>query len=120
MEQNYPDIEISEDPRVMDSYTLIRSFEDGHIGLVPPHVGSQFLPLRTVPLEMDMKWPVGFVYREPRSAVLNQFIEVSKEVFSQIIKSITDRPDKKDGQFYVLFYSLSLFLVSLQAWIPIS
>ena len=33
-----------------------------------------------------MKWPVGFVYREPRSAVLNQFIEVSKEVFSQIIK----------------------------------
>ena len=86
VEQNYPDIEISEDPRVMDSYTLIRSFEDGHIGLVPPHVGSQFLPLRTVPLEMDMKWPVGFVYREPRSAVLNQFIEVSKEVFSQIIK----------------------------------
>ena len=86
VEQNYPDIEISEDPRVMDSYTLIRSFEDGHIGLVPPHVGSQFLPLRTVPLEMDMKWPVGFVYREPRSAVLNQFIVVSKEVFSQIIK----------------------------------
>ena len=86
VEQNYPDIEISEDPRVMDYYTLIRSFEDGHIGLVPPHVGPQFLPLKTVPLKMDMKWPVGFVYREPRSVLLNQFIEVSKEVFSKIVK----------------------------------
>ena len=70
----------------MDLYTVVRSFEDGHIGLVPPHVGSQFHPLQTVPLKMNMKWPVVFVYREPRSAVLNQFIEVSKEVFSQIVK----------------------------------
>ena len=82
-EQHYPDIRISEDPRIMDSYTLIRSFEDGHIGLVPPHVGKQFLPLTTVPLKMDMSWPVGFVYREPRSVVLNQFIEVAKQVFRQ-------------------------------------
>lgn len=83
VEQNYPDIEISEDPRIMDSYTLIRSFEDGHIGLVPPHVGSQFFPLRTVPLKMDMSWPIGLVYREPRSVIISQFIEVAKQVFSQ-------------------------------------
>ena len=83
VEKHYPDIRISEDPRIMDSYTLIRSFEDGHIGLVPPHVGKQFLPLTTVPLKMDMSWPVGFVYREPRSVVLNQFIEVAKQVFRQ-------------------------------------
>ena len=86
VEKSYPDIRISEDPRVMDLYTVVRSFEDGHIGLVPPHVGSQFHPLRTIPLKMDMSWPVGFVYREPRSVVLNQFIEVAKQVFSQYTK----------------------------------
>ena len=83
VEKWYPDIRISEDPRVMDLYTVVRSFEDGHIGLVPPHVGSQFYPLRTIPLKMDMSWPIGLVYREPRSAVVNQFIEVAKQVFSQ-------------------------------------
>ena len=81
--KQYPDIRISEDPRIMDSYTLIRSFEDGHIGLVPPHVSTQFLPLKTVPLKMDMSWPVGLVYREPRSAVISQFIEVARQVFLQ-------------------------------------
>ena len=83
IEKQYPDIRISEDPRIMDSYTLIRSFEDGHIGLVPPHVSTQFLPLKTVPLKMDMSWPVGLVYREPRSAVISQFIEVARQVFLQ-------------------------------------
>ena len=83
VEERYPEIRISEDPRVMDLYTVVRSFEDGHIGLVPPHVGSQFHPLRTVPLEMDMSWPVGLVYQEPRSAVVSQFIEVAKQVFCQ-------------------------------------
>ncbi|MBR5962018.1 MAG: LysR family transcriptional regulator [Clostridia bacterium] len=83
VEKWYPDIRISEDPRVMDLYTVVRSFEDGHIGLVPPHVGSQFHPLRTIPLKMDMSWPVGLVYREPRSAIVNQFIEVAKQVFNQ-------------------------------------
>jgi DNA-binding transcriptional LysR family regulator len=86
VEKWHPDIRISEDPRVMDLYTVVRSFEDGHIGLVPPHVGSQFHPLRTIPLKMDMSWPVGLVYREPRSAVVNQFIEVAKQVFSQYSK----------------------------------
>ena len=83
VEKWYPDIRISEDPRVMDLYTVVRSFEDGHIGLVPPHVGSQFHPLRTIPLKMDMSWPIGLVYREPRSAVVSQFIEVAKQVFSK-------------------------------------
>ena len=86
VEKSYPDIRISEDPRVMDLYTVVRSFEDGHIGLVPPHVGSQFHPLRTIPLKMDMSWPIGLVYREPRSAVVSQFIEVAKQVFSQYTK----------------------------------
>ena len=86
VEKSYPDIRISEDPRVMDLYTVVRSFEDGHIGLVPPHVGSQFHPLRTMPLKMDMSWPIGLVYREPRSAVVSQFIEVAKQVFSQYTK----------------------------------
>ena len=86
VEKWYPDIRISEDPRVMDLYTVVRSFEDGHIGLVPPHVGSQFHPLRTIPLKMDMSWPIGLVYREPRSAVVSQFIEVAKQVFSQYSK----------------------------------
>ena len=81
VEKWYPDIRISEDPRIMDLYTVVRSFEDGHIGLVPPHVGSQFYPLRTIPLKMDMSWPIGLVYREPRSAVVSQFIEVAKQVF---------------------------------------
>lgn len=79
----YPGIRISEDPRMMDFYTMIRSFEDGHLGLVPPHVGSQFLPLQAVPLKMDLSWPIGFVYREPASELLNRFIDVAKEVFRQ-------------------------------------
>ncbi len=79
--RNYPDIRISEDPRMMDTYTLIRSFEDGHIGLLPPHVGAQFAPLRTVPLKMDLTWTSGLVYREPCSPILRNFIEVAKQVF---------------------------------------
>ena len=86
VEKWYPDIRISEDPRVMDLYTVVRSFEDGHIGLVPPHVGGQFHPLRTIPLKMDMSWPIGLVYREPRSAVVSQFIEVAKQVFNKPAK----------------------------------
>ena len=86
VEKYHPNIRISEDPRVMDLYTMVRSFEDGHVGLVPPHVGSQFHPLRTVPLKMDMRWPVGLVYREPRSAVVDQFIEVARQVFQHYEK----------------------------------
>jgi DNA-binding transcriptional LysR family regulator len=81
IEKNYPEIRISEDPRMMDTYTLIRSFEDGHIGLLPPHVGAQFAPLRTVPLKMDLTWTSGLVYREPCSPILRNFIEVAKQVF---------------------------------------
>ena len=87
MMERHPDIKVSEDPRVMDFYTMVRSFEDGHVGLVPPHVASQFLPLRSVPLRLDMQWPVGLVYREPCSALLNQFIDVARQVFSR-----TDMP----------------------------
>ena len=81
IEKNYPEIRISEDPRMMDTYTLIRTFEDGHIGLLPPHVGAQFAPLRTVPLKMDLTWTSGLVYREPCSPILRNFIEVAKQVF---------------------------------------
>ena len=81
--EHYPDIRLSEDPRIMDFYTMVRSFEDGHVGLLPPHVESQFLPLRSVPLRMDMSWPIGLVFREPCSAVLRQFIEVARQVFGQ-------------------------------------
>lgn len=81
-EAHYPDIRLSEDPRIMDFYAMVRSFEDGHIGLLPPHVRNQFLPLKTVPLRMDMRWPLGLVYREPCSAVLKQFIEVAKQVLA--------------------------------------
>ena len=83
VEERYPDIRVSEDPRVMDFYTMVRSFEDGHIGLIPPHVKNQFQPLRAVPLRMDMRWAVGLVYREPISALLSQFIEVAREVFEE-------------------------------------
>ena len=83
IEKNYPDIRISEDPRILDLYTMVRSFEDGHVGLIPPHVSAQFQPLRAVPLQMEMRWSVGLVYREPHSAVLTQFIEVAKQVFRQ-------------------------------------
>ncbi len=79
----YPEIKVTEDPRVMDFYTMLRSFEDGHIGLVPPHVASQFRPLRSVPLRLEMKWPIGLVYREPCSPLLAQYIEVAQQVFSQ-------------------------------------
>ena len=79
--RNYPDIRISEDPRMMDFYTMVRTFEDGHIGLLPPHVGSQFLPLRTVPLKMGLTWASGLVYREPSSPILRNFINVAREVF---------------------------------------
>ncbi len=81
VEEHYPDIRLSEDPRIMDFYTMVRSFEDGHVGLLPPHVESQFLPLRCVPLRMEMRWPQGLVYREPCSALLRQFIEVARQVF---------------------------------------
>ena len=81
IEQNYPQIRISEDPRIMDFYTMLRTFEDGHIGLLPPHVGSQFLPLRTVPLKMGLTWASGLVYREPSSPILRNFINVAREVF---------------------------------------
>ena len=81
VEKCYPGIRLSEDTKVVDFYTMVRSFEDGHIGLVPPHCESQFLPLQAVPLRLDMRWAVGLVYREPRSALLNQFIEVAKQVF---------------------------------------
>jgi len=79
--RNYPDIRISEDPRMMDFYTMVRTFEDGHIGLLPPHVGRQFLPLRTVPLKMGLTWASGLVYREPSSPILRNFINVAREVF---------------------------------------
>ena len=65
----------------MDFYTMLRTFEDGHIGLLPPHVGSQFLPLRTVPLKMGLTWASGLVYREPSSPILRNFINVAREVF---------------------------------------
>ncbi len=81
MEKHYPDVKVSEDPRIMDFYTMVRSFEDGHIGLIPPHVENQFQPLRSVPLRMEMRWPIGLVYREPASPLLRQFMEVAKEVF---------------------------------------
>ena len=81
IENNYPDIRISEDPRILDLYSMVRSFEDGHIGLIPPHMENQFQPLRSVPLQMDMRWAVGLVYREPCSAVLKHFIEVARQVF---------------------------------------
>ena len=83
IEKNYPDIRITEDPRVMDLYTVVRSFEDGHVGLIPPHVAAQFQPLRSVSLQLDMRWAVGLVYREPHSAILTHFIEVAKQVFRQ-------------------------------------
>ena len=81
VEERYPDIRLTEDTKVVDFYTMVRSFEDGHVGLVPPHCAGQFLPLKAVPLRLDMRWAVGLVYREPRSALLNQFIEVAKQVF---------------------------------------
>ena len=81
IEQNYPQIRISEDPRIMDFYSMLRTFEDGHIGLLPPHVGRQFAPLRTVPLEMDLAWTTGLVYREPASPILRDFIRVAQQVF---------------------------------------
>ena len=81
IEQNYPQIRISEDPRIMDFYSMLRTFEDGHIGLLPPHVGRQFAPLRTVPLEMDLAWTTGLVYREPASPILRDFIRVAQKVF---------------------------------------
>ena len=66
---------------MIDFYSLVRSFEDGHVSLVPPHVKAQFRPLRAVPLKMDMSWPVGLVYREPMSPMLGKLVEVAKEVF---------------------------------------
>lgn len=81
IEQNYPQIRISEDPRIMDFYSMLRTFEDGHIGLLPPHVGRQFAPLRTVPLKMDLAWTTGLVYREPASPILRDFIDVAQQVF---------------------------------------
>ena len=81
VEECYPDIRLSEDTRTVDFYTMVRSFEDGHVGLIPPHCAVQFLPLKAVPLALDMRWAVGLVYREPRSALLEQFIEVAREVF---------------------------------------
>lgn len=81
VEECYPDIRLSEDSRTVDFYTMVRSFEDGHVGLIPPHCASQFLPLKAVPLVLDMRWAVGLVYREPRSALLGQFIEVARQVF---------------------------------------
>ena len=81
IEQNYPQIRISEDPRIMDFYSMLRTFEDGHIGLLPPHVGRQFAPLRTVPLKMDLAWTSGLVYREPASPILRDFIRVAQQVF---------------------------------------
>ena len=81
VEECYPDIRLSEDSRTVDFYTMVRSFEDGHVGLIPPHCASQFVPLKAVPLVLDMRWAVGLVYREPRSALLGQFIEVARQVF---------------------------------------
>ena len=81
VEANYPEIQLSEEPKMIDFYSLVRSFEDGHVSLVPPHVKTQFQPLRAVPLQMDMSWPVGLVYREPMSPMLGKLVEVAKEVF---------------------------------------
>ena len=66
----------------MDFYTMLRTFEDGHIGLVPTHVGNQFQPLKAIPLKMELSWPVGVVYREPRTQIVEQFLEVAKQVFA--------------------------------------
>ena len=81
VEEYYPDIRLSEDTKVVDFYTMLRSFEDGHVGLVPPHCAGQFLPLKAVPLRLDMRWAIGLVYREPRSPLLEQFIEAARQAF---------------------------------------
>ncbi len=81
VEECYPEIRLSEDTKVVDFYTMVRSFEDGHIGLVPPHCESQFLPLKAVPLRLDMRWATGLVYKEPCSPLLEQFMETARQVF---------------------------------------
>ena len=83
VEQRYPDIIVSEAPRMVDFYTLVRSFEDHHVSLVPPHCEAQFQPLTAVPLKLDMRWPVGLVYREPASPALLHFFEVARRIFLQ-------------------------------------
>lgn len=81
VEEHYPDIRLSEEGKVLDFYSLVRSFEDGHIFLVPPHFESNFLPLKAIPLRLEMRWAIGLVYREPCSPILRQFIETAKQVF---------------------------------------
>lgn len=82
LEENYPDIILSEDMRLVDYYTLVRSFEDGHVGLVPPHCKDKFQPLIAVPLKMEMRWSIGLVYRSKPSLILQQFLDVAKQVFA--------------------------------------
>ena len=33
-------------------------------------------------LKMELSWPVGVVYREPRTQIVEQFLEVAKQVFA--------------------------------------
>ncbi|MBQ8136775.1 MAG: hypothetical protein IJ174_05000, partial [Clostridia bacterium] len=80
MEAHYPDVQLSEGTKIVDFYTIVRSFEDGHISMVPPHLASLFAPLRAVPLRLSLKWSVGLVYREPCSPLLRQFIDVARQV----------------------------------------
>ena len=81
VEKDYPQIILGEAPQMVDYYSLLRSFEDGHLSLVPPHCKEQFAPLVAVPLRLDLEWAVGLVYREPASAVLEDFLEVARQVF---------------------------------------
>ena len=92
MEANYPDVKLSEEAKIVDFYTIVRSFEDGHISLVPSHLAQLFAPLRAIPLRLDLKWSVGLVYREPCSATLKAFIEVAQQVLG------TDRQNPPAAQ----------------------
>jgi len=65
----------------MNFYSLMRSFEDGHVSLVPPHCSEQFKPLVTVPLQLDLTWSIGFVYRTSSRNRVAEYLAAAKEVF---------------------------------------
>lgn len=54
---------------------------NGGVFLVPEHFAVSLSPLIIRPLDIDLEWDFGIVYRKHHQSALDKFIEVAKDVF---------------------------------------
>ncbi|HBD87270.1 MAG TPA: hypothetical protein DC001_07570 [Clostridiales bacterium] len=77
--QAVPGFEFEEVPCGIES-VFNTCFNNG-IYLMPDIFAPNFVPLISVPLDVPFRWPFGLVCRKTHSNIVQNFIEVAKEVF---------------------------------------